>query len=527
MSTPGDGIRSQDNAALLEQGGADALRLLAHVSDDMLAIASMEDGRWKLVNPSMTRVLGWTAEEFLATSTADLLHPEDRGSAREATTALERDGRLVDFEIRLRRSDGEYRWISWNTVVRGPLMYCSGRDVTEQRQAREATSASERMLAAVIDNAPAFIYLVDRQGRYVVVNRAYEGLLSMPAGELQERTIFDVFPPETAETLLANNLQVLESGATVEFEEHATVGDGEEAVYSSIKAPMLDEHGYAWAVLGISTDITAIKRNEASLREAQRSAEEALRAREEFLSIASHELRNPVAAIRGSVQILERTLRSDSLTPERLSSYVGLLENSSRQLARLTNDLLDLSRLERGRFPLAPEEVDLGTLLREVAGGGASEADRVRLEVPDGPRTAVADPDRLTQIFENLLDNALKYSDADAPVLVRLMPEAEGFLVQVRDYGIGVPEQALEAIFDPFRRAENASAVQGLGIGLSISRRIAQAHGGRLWADSEGEGTGTTMNLWLPWVARDAGADGEAGDEAAEPATVTPSTPRS
>jgi signal transduction histidine kinase/ActR/RegA family two-component response regulator len=234
-----------------------------------------------------------------------------------------------------------------------------------------------------------------------------------------------------------------------------------------------------------------------------REAREAIAARDEFLSIAAHELRTPVTSLRGNVQLLARMKQRDQLDEARLDRFVGALGDSATRLAALIDDLLDVSRIQSGRLALRTRELDLCELIGRLTAAREAVIDRRhRLEtvLPDGGCWLTGDPDRLAQVIENLLDNALKYSPDGG--LVRISVEAaDGEVrVQVADEGIGLPAGSADAIFEPFGRGVNAvdRALPGMGLGLYICRSIAERHGGRLWAESPGEERGTTVHLSLP-----------------------------
>jgi signal transduction histidine kinase len=274
-------------------------------------------------------------------------------------------------------------------------------------------------------------------------------------------------------------------------------GDGgelETVYFNFVYAPILDADGRVDSIFVHAYEITGQVH-------ARQAAEEAAHARDEFLSIASHELRNPVAGIKGTAQLLRRMRRSGRLTDERLDQYVRSIEVGSNRLATLTEDLLDVSRLQQGVLPLRLRSTDLAALVRDVVSTLPELAQRrIRLELADEIPPFVVDPERVEQIVVNLLDNADKYAPGGDPIDVCLDNDSGGVLLRVRDRGLGLPIGSSEQIFQPFGRAANAQAanIPGLGLGLYICRQIARQHGGRLWAESDGEGHGTTFTLWLP-----------------------------
>ena len=235
--------------------------------------------------------------------------------------------------------------------------------------------------------------------------------------------------------------------------------------------------------------------------QARQAAEAATRARDEFLSIASHELRNPVAGIKGAAQLLQRMRRTGRLDDERLDRYLTSIEVGSNRLTTLTEDLLDVARLQQGALPLRPRPTDLVALIRDVISRLPEQTRaRVSADLVEGIDPIAVDPDRVEQVVVNLLDNAAKYSPTDSPIQVSMERDGADLVLRVRDQGIGLPVGVAEQIFQPFGRAANALAanIPGLGLGLYICRQIAQQHGGMLWAESAGESQGTTVLLWLP-----------------------------
>lgn len=263
-----------------------------------------------------------------------------------------------------------------------------------------------------------------------------------------------------------------------------------------------DTTGRALQVVGVTMDVSARKQAEAErLRLAETEA--ALRARDEILSIAAHELRTPVTAVMGFADLAIRQMGAGPLDGPRTARYLRRIAEGSRQLAGLVEDLLDVSRIRLGRLPLRPQPLDLIDLVREVVDRyreQIGDEHRLTLSAPAGDCAAVADGGRLEQVLVNLLDNAVKYSPEGGEIRIVVQPSDDGVAIAVNDPGMGLPADVGDAIFEPFGRAANAEAsnLPGLGLGLHISRGIVERHGGRMRAESAGEGRGTTVTVWLP-----------------------------
>ncbi|MCC7370941.1 MAG: PAS domain S-box protein [Chloroflexi bacterium] len=240
-------------------------------------------------------------------------------------------------------------------------------------------------------------------------------------------------------------------------------------------------------------------------------ANDAIQARDEFLSIASHELRTPVTAISGVAQVALRARQRGTLDDARLTRTLDQIVRGSQRLVTLTEDLLDVSRLQTGRVELRLEPLPIVGFVSEFVdrfSANLDEQHRVRLEAApasaDAGRGFQVDPARFEQVLANLLTNAVKYTPDGGEIVVTVQDAVEngrdGARITVTDPGIGLPSGAEDAIFQPFGRAPNAMhrQIQGLGLGLYICRQILERHGGRIWAESPGDGHGTTFGLWLP-----------------------------
>jgi PAS domain S-box-containing protein len=240
-------------------------------------------------------------------------------------------------------------------------------------------------------------------------------------------------------------------------------------------------------------------------------AQAAVKARDRFVSIASHELRTPIARVKGYAEMVLAAHSDGDLTDEMLLRSLKRIDHASDRLTGLVRDLLDLSKIRAGSLPLRLRSVELTELVRDVVGRyqeQLSGSGHLLLEIVGTPAGVSGDPDRIEQVLTNLLDNAIKYSPEGADLRVRLQAKARGVLLEVQDHGIGLPPSVSERIFEPFSRAANAEELQitGMGLGLYICRNIVEQHNGRIWARSDGEGTGTVMSVWLPELSSHTGS---------------------
>jgi len=377
----------------------------------------------------------------------------------------------------------------------------------ELTRAEEEMRRAESFLNSIIENVPSTIFVKDAaELRYVRVNRAFEDLTGRSRSEILGKTDRDLFPADEAEFFAAKDREALGRPTVTDIPDRPVhTAAGEVRIVHTRKLPIADSAGVSQYVLGISDDITERKAGERALAAAKRDAERANRAKSEFLSRMSHDLRTPLNAILGFAQLL----KMDVPNPEHRENIRQILRGGGYLLA-LIDEVLDIARIESGHLSLSPEPVPIGDLVQHIvdlARPLAAER-RISFEVDTrsmGEHHALADRQRLNQILLNLLSNAVKYNRAGGRVAIEceVMP-ARRVRIKVTDTGAGIPAGKVNLLFQPFERlGAEQTGIEGTGLGLTLSKALAEAMGGTLGVESEVD-RGSTF--WVELALVDPGA---------------------
>jgi CheY-like chemotaxis protein/nitrogen-specific signal transduction histidine kinase len=257
--------------------------------------------------------------------------------------------------------------------------------------------------------------------------------------------------------------------------------------------PLYDTHGEVYGCVSVCVDLTEQKLAQLALLEADRR-------KDEFLATLSHELRNPLAPLRSALEVMR--LARDK--PDVVERARQTMERQLMQLVRLTDDLLDVARITQNKLEMRRERVDLRSVMHAAVEAARpaidSQGHSVHLDLPDTPLWADADPTRLAQVFSNLLNNAVKYTARGGHIHVSAAAEGADVLLRVQDDGVGIPAGMLPHIFDMFTQfpGHRDRSHGGLGIGLTLARRLVERHGGTIEATSDGAGHGSVFTVKLP-----------------------------
>lgn len=471
-------------------------------------------GSWALELPSLK--LNWTDQSFYnfgipvgkSAPTFDaffsLLHPDDQVPMREWIQACRQGKNPGRLEFRTKRSDGTFRILEgMGTLFRDknnkPIrMIGTNRDITDLKNIELELRKSESQLRAIIASEPECVKLLGPNGEVIEMNPA--GLAMLEANsveELQKHPLINFIVREYREAFVELHRRVMrgESGM-LEFEVTGLLGTRRWLETHATPIQGIGDH--AILLLGVTRDITQHKKAEAALVTAKNLAEDVAKKRAKFIDVAAHELRTPITALSLLVQIVQKQL--DQGQPV-TAATLAKLRRPVERLVRLVNDLLDVSRLERNLMTLSPVTSNIVAIISNCIEEFQLQAPLRRFVFipPKKNIEAVFDPVRINQVISNLLDNAIKYSDEESPIEVKAEVESNGTKISVIDQGPGIPKEQLEGIFTAFTRGSSDATIRssGLGLGLDISRRIVELHGGVMGAWSE-PGYGSIFYFLIP-----------------------------
>ncbi|MDB5297603.1 MAG: Chemotaxis protein methyltransferase CheR [Phycisphaerales bacterium] len=400
----------------------------------------------------------------------------------------------------------------------------------EGRQPLQEQGEAQARLAAIVESSDDAIVSKTLTGVVTSWNKGAQRIFGYTAAEMVGRPISVLFPPER----LNEEPQILarlHRGERVDhFETVRVTKDGRLVDVSVTISPVRDATGKIVGASKIARDITGRKQAERDLRAARDAAESANKAKDHFLSVLSHELRTPLTPVLAAVSLIQET---PDLPAAELAGHVGMIRRNIETEARLVDDLLDVTRIARGKVRLQFEEVDAHAAVRNVVGMLQSDVDAKGLAVTLALRAkdhqVWADPGRFQQVLLNLLTNAVKFTPEEGTITVRTANEAGRSLkIEVSDSGAGIEPDVLPRLFRPFEQGERTVTRKfgGLGLGLSIVRSLVEMHGGSIAAASDGAGKGATFALRVGTVERDAARQAASPAMPAVPAAAADATKR-
>ena len=411
----------------------------------------------------------------------------------------------------------------WYDVYAFPLGEAEGgkvavlfNDITARQRVEERLREAEEQFRTLADNMAQFAWTADASGAINWYNRRWYDYTGTTLESMQGWGWQAVHHPDHLDRVTTRFKRSIDSGEPWEDTFPLRGVDGSYRWFLSRALPIRNDAGTLVRWFGTNTDVTEQRDTAEELRQVAAELSQADRRKDEFLATLAHELRNPLAPIRNSLELI-RIAAADPGVVERSRQ---VMERQLAQMTRLVDDLLDVSRISSDKLALRRERIDLETVVRSAVETSRPVLDaaeqRLTVALPAEPVFLDGDLTRLAQVFMNLLHNAAKFSEPGGQVGLSAQRDGGEVVVTVTDTGVGIPPDHLGRIFDMFSQVSSSieRSQGGLGIGLTLVRRLVGLHGGRVEARSDGPGTGSTFVVRLPVLAESGGATAPADDAA-------------
>ena len=432
------------------------------------------------------------------------VHPDDKPAFDEASRREQEEGNYFDLEYRIVMSDGRIKWIhSRNFPVKSEnLTVGISEDITMRKQADIQRRIQEESYEAIFNSTSDTIFIHDASdGSILDVNQATQMRFGYSKEEFKNLTVGDLSintPPYTQKEAAEWIKKAWVEGPQ-HFDWIAKSKNGEYLHYenelSRVKIAGKDR------ILVVGRDITQRKKMEEQILSKNRQLKTLNELKSNFLNVTSHELRTPMTAINGFLQMLQNNLLGDINEEQRQA--IGTIIRNADRLDRLIDDILDSSRLESGSMKFIPASTELTVLIHEVQETMQKDANtkniHLKTNVEEHLPMLIIDPDRVKQVLYNLIKNAVKFSDEGSTVQIVVKDHQEMILFQVVDQGRGIPLEEQSHLFEPFYQVESGldRSYGGTGLGLTICRGIVVGHGGKIWVESTVD-EGSTFSFTLP-----------------------------
>jgi PAS domain S-box-containing protein len=460
------------------------------------------DYRFLEVNPAFERQTGLTGAEGRTVREMAPLHEQHWF---DTYGRIARTGEPARFELPAAQLNRFYDVYAWRYgEAHEHKVGVLFKDVSARKRAEAALRESEERFRALVDTAPVVLWMTDPNGRCTMISRGWTELTGQAERDALGGGWTDPLHPQDRERAASALLAASAKREPFSLDYRLRRADGEYRWAVDSGRPRFGAGGEFLGFIGSVTDVHERKLAEEGLREADRR-------KDEFIATLSHELRNPLAPLSNSLELLSLTGGA-----AQSAQIHDMMRRQVNHLVRLTDDLLEISRVTRGALELRHERVELAAVVRNaletsyplIRAGGR----RLELDLPPEPLWLDGDPVRLAQILANLLNNSAKYTSADGRIELRARREGSRALITLRDDGAGIAAEQLPHVFEMFSRGERSS---GLGIGLALARRLAEMHGGSISAASGGPGQGAEFSVRLPLAAQPAAAPQAAASEGA------------
>ncbi len=445
-------------------------------------------------NPFIAELVGYPWDELVGRELWEIGLLRDEEESKQAFRVLQETGSIRYENLPLRAKDGQVHDVEFvsNVYKEGDrdVIQCNIRDITERKRTADVVRAAEERFRLMVESVKDYaIFSTDPQGLIDSWNTGAERVFGYPESEIIGQPVGTIFTPEDrASGRPESEMKTAAEKGRADDERWHLKKDGRHIFVSGTVTPIRDEAGRIQGFTKVARDITERK--------------EADRRKDEFLAMLAHELRNPLSSIGNAITLLQM--------PNASAEHVGwskeVIGHQVKHLARIIDDLTDVSRITRGTFELRRTRIDAAAVIDRAVDTVRPQIEEKKQQlavssVPGG-LWCDADPTRLEQALTNLLVNATRYTEAGGHIGLTARHEGEHISFKVKDTGVGIPPAKLPEMFELFAQGDRtiARSEGGLGVGLTIIKRIAELHGGSVTAFSEGPGKGSEFTLTLPAI---------------------------
>ena len=474
---------------------------------DIQFIAST-DGAFLEINDNFSQLLGYSLQDLESYTLADILHPNEKSEFLSIFQNL-RNNNDYDAPISLKNccisKQGENFWIEWNFKCSAGKIYCSGRDTTLIKIYQESLDQQQKKL----NEAEAIGHIGQWHWQIGTDRLEFSEHLYNIFGVQKESfnptldSVNNMIHRNDADRMMQVFQRAIIEQKDYDMDFRITRPDGDIRFIRCEGRCQTDHDNDVTALYGIMQDVTETTRRELDLREAKESVERAYAAKTQFLANMSHELRTPLNAVIGFSEMMERQLLGP-LGNEKYLEYIVGIRESGEHLLDLISDILDMSKIEAGKYELSLESFNIEKVIRlavhMMEGRALDQNIKININAENEDLKVIADRRAVMQMILNLLSNAVKFSKTDGNVDISLLEREKYYSIKVKDHGIGIPANKLANITMPFEQAEThyTREYEGTGLGLAITKELAEIHGGSLHIESSVD-IGTTVTIRLPY----------------------------
>jgi len=451
-------------------------------------------------------VSGFAPDQVIGKNQYEFIQPEHIKVVKETIEHVFKTGTPSKYEIQGTGPDGT---ISWYETHVGPVeqdgktvaVTLIVNDITEKKISEFKVYENQKKFQSLVETTSDFIWEMDINGIYTYCSPQMERLWGLKPEQMIGKTPFDLLPSGGGKQALKAFSALSKSAVPFTNMEAPSFDSTGRVRFLEISGvPFFDIAGKLCGYRGITRDITERKKAEEKIKQQNIQLKKLDHIKTDFLNVTSHELRTPMAAMKGYLQMLSKQ-RLGNVTPEQKNALEVVLRNTNR-LDNLIQEILDVSQLESGTMKFIPEKTDISKMIEEVTETVQPNANvkniKINMELEEVPELVI-DQQHIKQAIMNLVDNAIKFSSRDSIINLSIKAKKDNVLFEVQDFGRGMPKKEQKKIFERFYQIDSSMDRKfgGVGLGLAISRDIVLVHGGKMWVNST-VGKGSTFGFTLP-----------------------------